>query len=1030
MTATGAGNPGVFSTASFSQQPNLPSVSCNGNGTAANFVDYNSDGFLDIAMYAKAPSDYHYFRIFKNKYDNTFEEQSITLPQYSYGTVSWADFNNDGKLDFVTMGDLDGGGSTMITKIYQNNGGVFDFKQDLDGLRDGFFSWCDYDNDGNIDLIVSGKHGVDNYPTHYTAPSFTRLYKNSGTPNYTFTEQTNISLLGLNNGSSMWGDYNNDGWPDLLIAGDADDGKYYVVLYENNKHGSFLSGITLLQLTNSYNNTSLEWSDLNKDGNLDFIWAAGSGQIGDTSGKAIIFYNNGDNTFTQDDTSLVLQKSWNSFGISDANNDCNPDIVFSGGYNFEHLFKNLYINDYPSKSFSIDQSFNFAYSNNGSVVWGDYDNDGDMDIIAPGQYQESDYTYNVNIIRNNLITKTGIFLPNASLNPPSNIKTTLKPNQLIVEWDKSTSSPSPILSYDVMLTCVKPTEYMLNAPNSDTLTGRRLISTTGNAGYNNFVVFDNLTPGTYKIKVQSINGAYQGSSWSAPITVTVKNLQAFFEYSEVCRGYETQFTDQSTSSGSMTWLWKFDDDSTSTEQNPKHSFKTSGYHQVWLVVSSTDIKKDQGSIVKDSLLKTVYVKPRPKASYTAPNVCQGTETVFTNATDMDGIKAQSWKWDYGNGETSTDSIPLNKTFGVSKTYSTKLIVVATNDCADTAIVNTIVAPLPSATITISQNSKFSICNGSGDSADLSLTPQDNCSYQWENHSIGMTGKTDNTLSINGSYTEGTYSVTATVKNNLVLSGCQSTTTTPVVITISAQPVKPIIKASTNNFCPGTEVELKIDNYSSSFNYQWKRSGVDIDGANQEVYSGKLKEGDYSVEVEPGSCSSESDILTLTTKPAPPKPNLIAWGPTVWILVCDNTTAKDYRWYYNNDLIIGAKTNQYVARQNLGSYYVEVNDGGECYSSSDIKVIPDGSTGVADELFSDIINISPNPTKGDIKINLGNTLPGELKVEVVSSLGIIYKSFIVNDSFEFSTNINDLPSGLYYCKLYYKKSVVVKKIVKL
>ena len=99
-------------------------------------------------------------------------------------------------------------------------------------------SWCDYDNDGNIDLLVSGNDNLENQFDKRHANSLTRLYRNSGAPDYTFTEQTGILLKGLGFSTSKWGDYNNDGWPDLLMAGYADsqatgdvfDNNYYLIL--------------------------------------------------------------------------------------------------------------------------------------------------------------------------------------------------------------------------------------------------------------------------------------------------------------------------------------------------------------------------------------------------------------------------------------------------------------------------------------------------------------------------------------------------------------------------------------------------------------------------------------------------------------------------------------------------------------------------------------------------------------------------------------------------------------------------------
>lgn len=1346
MTAVGSGNPGVFGTALFSEQPNIPNTECSYFTTTSEFIDYNNDGFLDIAVYAQNPyiydvmSDpqkaYNALRIFRNNKDNTFEEQSMALPQYTGGAVSWADFDNNGFPDIAVCGYYFGqySGAYNTTKLYKNDNGIFSYFQNLTSFHDGYFAWGDFNNDGNIDLAAGGQPGS-------VAP-VSILYLNSGAPDYTMVEQPNVPLLGVSDGAAKWGDYNNDGWIDLVIAGNTNDGNYKVVLYENNKGIDFINSTVLLQFERTFLNSNIDWVDYDKDGNNDIIWTS---DINNT-----IFHNNGDNTFTQIDNAFPAGNSNCSFAIGDFNNDNAADVVFArGGQKFKSLYQN------NNNLFTLRTDFIQPYSDDGSVAWGDYDNDGDLDIITASHYKASNYSFNVNILKNNLNMKAGIFPASVTPSAPQNISTTIKPGQLVVTWDRISKDISFNYSYNVMLTCIEPDKILLNSPNSDTLTGRRLVSSIGNAGYNNFAIFKNLTPGKYQIKVQSINGAYEGGSWSTPITVTVKDLQAFYSFTEVCRGSETQFTDQSIPQTNLTWLWKFDDGTSSTEQNPKHKFVASGTHQVWLVVTSTDLKDANGNFLKDSVLHTINVKPNPIASFTAPNVCQGTETNFTNTTDPDGTSVKSWEWDYGNAESSVGIDPINKTYGIAKTYKTKLVVIATNDCADSAIVNTTVSPIPSAFIYTSKNSKFDFCKNSSDSALLYVTKQANCTYQWLDNGAGVVDKTDTSLTIAGCDLAKTYSLQAIVKLSDLLGGCSSKTPTAVLVTVKESPDAPTIvqppvtticegdtlklsiapipnvtyawsgglnpnssnnhnattsgnysvrvsnstgcavestnkidvtvnpkpdkpvlinslgattticsdkelllkvddtpgmtykwfngvallpnattaqfrveqsgsysvsvkngfdcsntaapiqitvnqsptapsiaysgsttfcggdsllltappingmtyswllnggdlgvtsndlfaKASgsysvkvkntlqceaisapisvivnpspavpsvsygdtefcqggsitfsvasinglfyqwmrgkesilgatsstyttqekgdywlsiTNSsqcgastspvtvtvndlpakpaigevngitsFCPETEVTLKVQNASSSLNYQWRRSGINIEGAGNYSYAGKLSAGDYSVVASKGICSAESDIITLNTKQAPVKPTISARGPNVWILVCDNKAANIYKWYYNNQLIPTANTYQYVANKNLGDYKVEVNEGGECSTVSDIINIPTGNVvSVIDELIGEIVSISPNPSSGIFNVDLGAELIGSIDVQILDSKGALMLSQQLGNTSNFSINLGDYPNGIYLCKISHKGSSFVKKIVKL
>ena len=68
--------------------------------------------------------------------------------------------------------------------------------------------WGDYDNDGDLDILITGEtySGEDS-----------KIYKNNG--DGTFTEQTGISLTGVSYSSAAWGDYDNDGDLDIVLSG-------------------------------------------------------------------------------------------------------------------------------------------------------------------------------------------------------------------------------------------------------------------------------------------------------------------------------------------------------------------------------------------------------------------------------------------------------------------------------------------------------------------------------------------------------------------------------------------------------------------------------------------------------------------------------------------------------------------------------------------------------------------------------------------------------------------------------------------
>ena len=95
----------------------------------------------------------------------------------------------------------------------------------LQGVITSSVAWGDYDNDGDLDILLTGKY----------SSGVAKIYKNDG--DNTFIEQTGISLVGVSESSVAWGDYDNDGDLDLFVINDADDNNNF--LYQNNGEGTF-----------------------------------------------------------------------------------------------------------------------------------------------------------------------------------------------------------------------------------------------------------------------------------------------------------------------------------------------------------------------------------------------------------------------------------------------------------------------------------------------------------------------------------------------------------------------------------------------------------------------------------------------------------------------------------------------------------------------------------------------------------------------------------------------------------------------
>ncbi|MBI3193020.1 MAG: VCBS repeat-containing protein, partial [Ignavibacteriae bacterium] len=125
--------------------------------------------------------------------------------------VAWGAYDNDGDLDILVTGASQ---TAAVSKIYQNTGGGFTevYAGSLPGVFYSSVAWGDYDNDGDLDILITGYDG--NTEVHIS-----KIYQNTGIG---FTEAFEANLVAVQQGSVAWGDYDNDGDLDILLTGGFD----------------------------------------------------------------------------------------------------------------------------------------------------------------------------------------------------------------------------------------------------------------------------------------------------------------------------------------------------------------------------------------------------------------------------------------------------------------------------------------------------------------------------------------------------------------------------------------------------------------------------------------------------------------------------------------------------------------------------------------------------------------------------------------------------------------------------------------
>jgi hypothetical protein len=263
--------------------------------------DCDDDGRLDIVI-VNGSSVERYLKggdpmvtLYHQEANGTFTDitRQAGLTRLGWGMgVAVADYDNDGKLDLFVTGY---GGNVL----YHNLGGCqFEDVTEKAGLRGGGFStgaaWGDYDRDGNVDLFVSRYVHVDvQHLPAFGSNKYCRykgilvqcgpwglpgesdlLYHNRG--DGTFEEVS--AKAGVHNDSGyyglgvMWSDYDNDGWPDLLVANDSVPN----YLFHNNHNGTFsetgmLSGIALGGDGSQLGNMGVDFADYDHSGRFSLF---------------------------------------------------------------------------------------------------------------------------------------------------------------------------------------------------------------------------------------------------------------------------------------------------------------------------------------------------------------------------------------------------------------------------------------------------------------------------------------------------------------------------------------------------------------------------------------------------------------------------------------------------------------------------------------------------------------------------------------------------------------------------------------
>lgn len=391
-------------------------------GAGCGWIDYDNDGLLDLYLVNGAATAIYTPKrplrsaLYHNNGDGTFTDVTGKAGAGAEGLfgmgVAVGDYDNNGFADLFVLGY-----DRCI--LYHNNGdGTFTDVTARVGVGNqgkwgSSAAWFDYDNDGKLDLIVanyvnwSPRHNVwcgEHRPGYrgYCHPDVYAgetpvLYHNNG--DGTFTDVSKRSGIGLKPGNGLGVvtfDYDNDGWQDVFIANDS----MANFLFRNKRDGTFeevgyFAGVAVSAEGATEAGMGVDAADTTGDGWLDLIVTHLDYQ------QARLYRNLRDGTFEDATSAAGLGRStwrYSGFGtrFMDFDNDGARDILMVNGHILDNIelyhagtkykepklmYRNKGHGVFENASHALGPDFSLPCVSRGAAI-GDFDNDGDLDILV------------------------------------------------------------------------------------------------------------------------------------------------------------------------------------------------------------------------------------------------------------------------------------------------------------------------------------------------------------------------------------------------------------------------------------------------------------------------------------------------------------------------------------------------------------------------------------------------------------------------------------------------------------------------
>lgn len=363
--------PNILSSQPFFQKiTDGPIVNTLTKGNISAWGDYNNDGYQDVVISVandNCETCTYPLYFYKNNGEGNFTritDNAIAQTSVVGSGVAWADYDNDGWLDLFVCGT-----NNSRNKLFHNEGNG-NFSEVMTGIivNDVYTwsqacAWADYNKDGFIDLFVANRNNERNF-----------LYKNNGEGNFEkIMTGSIVNDIGASR-SCSWGDFDNDGWPDLFVLNYEGQNDY---LYHNNGDETFTKIINLPMVNDNRWGNSCGWADFDNNGYLDLF-------VSNNSSNNSLFLNHGNGDFSLSNAEITMEGNSHGFTFGDYNNDGYEDLFICNRNRHNTLFRNNGGTSFTKITNEIISLEGGSSSIAPSMV--DIDNDGRSDMFVTNRF--------------------------------------------------------------------------------------------------------------------------------------------------------------------------------------------------------------------------------------------------------------------------------------------------------------------------------------------------------------------------------------------------------------------------------------------------------------------------------------------------------------------------------------------------------------------------------------------------------------------------------------------------------------------